>query len=237
MILPQLLLRFLRHRDDAVFYRMQAVDAIRWLEGKGIRGGAGRTALDLGCGHGVFGTELMQRGWKVAFADESNGLHEAARGSRFLQVNLDRDPIGELGRYDLVVCSNVLEHLRYPDRLIAAIPELLNPGGVFYLSWTNWLSPWGGHEFSPWHYLGTRLGPAIYDRLSSRKRFHVPHQNLFPTRIGGILATIRGQKELRVSAMAPRYYTELAFVMRVPILREFLAWNAALLIGKAGTGG
>lgn len=232
MILPQLLLHFLRHRDDAVFYRMQALDAIRWLEEQGVKSGGGRTALDLGCGHGVFGGELLARGWEVSFADESNYLHEPFRGRPFQQINLDRDPVDRVGTHDLVVCSNVLEHLAKPERLIEGIPRLLNPGGVFYLSWTNWLSPWGGHEFSPLHYLGPRIGPALYDRLSSRKRFHTPYQNLFPTFIGRILAEIRRHPELTVQAMAPRYYTELGFVLHVPVLREFAAWNAAVLIAR-----
>lgn len=232
MILPQLLLQFLRHRDDAVFYRLQAVDAIRWLETKGVVGGGGKTALDLGCGHGVFGGALMQRGWSVSFADESSYLHEEFRGRPFRAINLDRDPIRDLGRHDLVVCSNVLEHLAKPDRLLEAAPALLNPGGHFYLSWTNWLSPWGGHEFSPWHYLGPRMGPAIYDRLSSRKRFHTPHQNLFPTYIGPLLRRIRSVPGIEIQAMAPRYYTEFSVLMHLPIVREFAAWNAAILIRR-----
>lgn len=232
MILPRLLLRFLRHRDDAVFYQMQAVDAIRWLESKGVRSVAGGTALDLGCGHGVFGGELLSRGWKVSFADESCWLHDAYRQHSFSKINLDRDPLDSLGRYDLVVCSNVLEHLARPERLLESADHLLKPGGVFYLSWTNWLSPWGGHEFSPLHYLGAKAGPALYDRVSSRKRFHQPFQNLFPTYIGAVLRAIERNPNLRLKAMAPRYYTEFPWIMRLPGIREFLAWNAALLMER-----
>ncbi len=229
MILPQLLRRFLRHRDDSVLSQMQAVDAIRWLESKGVASEGVRTALDLGCGHGVFGAELLARGWKVTFADESCWLHDAYRQHPFLKINLDRDSLASLGQYDLVVCSNVLEHLAHPERLLERAHQLMNPKGFFYMSWTNWLSPWGGHEFSPLHYLGARAGPALYDRLFSRKRFHQPFQNLFPTYIGAVLRTIDRNPHLRLKAMAPRYYTEFPWIMRLPGIREFLAWNAALL--------
>ena len=37
MILPQLLWRFVHHRDDPEFYRMQALDAIGWIEEGGVR--------------------------------------------------------------------------------------------------------------------------------------------------------------------------------------------------------
>jgi len=231
MILPQLLWRFAKHRDDPVFYSMQATDAIRWLQARGVRLGAGVRALDLGCGHGVFGGELRKLGCEVVFADETNYLLPEHREAPFLSVNLDRDTLDGLGRYDLVICSNVMEHLAEPRQFLKRAEGLLTPGGRLYLSWTNWLSPWGGHEFSPLHYLGPRLGPAIFDRFAA-KRFHHPGKNLFITHIGRTLGWIRNDARLEVEAMAPRYYTELGFLMRLPGLREFLAWNCALLLRR-----
>jgi len=233
MILPQLLWRFLRHRDDPVFYRMQAADAIRWMDSKGVPQGAATSALDLGCGHGVFGGLLQSRGCRVTFADASNLLLPAYRDAPFLAVDLDRDPLESLGRHDLVVCSNVLEHLSSPRRLLDAAAGLLQPDGALYLSWTNWLSPWGGHEFSPLHYLGPSWGPRLYDAWARTPRFHTPGVNLFPTYIGRVLGWIRETGKLRIAAMAPRYYAEFAVLMRIPGLREVAAWNCALLLKRA----
>lgn len=233
MILHKLLSRFWKHRDDGGFYLLQAQDAIRWLQQNGVRLGKETRVLDLGCGHGIFGGELLKLGCQVTFADDSNGLFPELAGAPFLQVNLDQDDISKLGTYDLVVCSNVLEHLSKHDRFIQSAGTLLAPGGRLYLSWTNWLSPWGGHEFSPLHYLGTGPATWIYDKLSKRKRYHTPYVNLYPTYIGHTLRVIRQQPNLRILAMAPRYYTEFAFLLRVPVVREFVAWNCALLIGKA----
>lgn len=232
MILPQLLWRFLRHRDDPEFYRMQAADALRWIASRGVPLGAATTALDLGCGHGVFGGLLRARGCPVTFADASNLLLPAYQGAPFLPVDLDRDPLEPLGRFDLVVCSNVLEHLSRPRRFLDAAATLLTPDGVLYLSWTNWLSPWGGHEFSPLHYLGPSLGTRLYDRWSRTPRFHTPQVNLFPTYIGEVLGWIRETGTLQVTAMAPRYYTELAPILWIPGLREVAAWNCALLLKR-----
>ena len=234
MILHRLLWRFARHRDDPVFYAMQATDAIRWLRQRGVQVGPGLRVLDLGCGHGVFGGELARLGCHVTFADEQNFLLPEHRSLPFIAVNLDRDDLGDLEAHDLVVCSNVLEHLAHPRRFLQIAPRLVAPGGHLYLSWTNWLSPWGGHEFSPWHYLGPRIGPRIHDALG-RRRFHSPGRNLFVTHIGVVLRWLRADGLFQVRAMAPRYYTEFPFLMRCPGLREVLAWNAALLLARDHT--
>ena len=232
MILHKLIRRYLSHGDDAEFYRLQAEDSIRWIRANGVELGSETTVLDLGCGHGVFGQELSSLGCNVTYADEWNVVRSDIFVRRFFRVNIDKNPLIHLGKYDVVICSNVLEHLCNPNRFCAIAHRLLNPEGVIYLSWTNWLSPWGGHEFSPFHYLGTRLGPAIYDRIAKRPRFHHPYRNLFPTYIGTVLRWLDSNPNLTIEAVVPRYYTELAWMMRVPVLREFAAWNCAVILKR-----
>ena len=234
MIIHKLIAHHLKHHDDAYFYLVQAQDAIRWIEESGVSLGAGTQALDLGCGHGVFGAELMKRGCQVTFADEVKSLVPEAAGSPFRQINIDREDIAKLGEYNVVVCSNVYEHLIKPGQFIDSIHKLLTPNGRLYLSWTNWLSPWGGHEFSPFHYLGARRGYRLFDKFVGRKRNHTPFENLFPTYIGEVLKTIRRHPNLTLLRAAPRYYTEFSFLVHIPVVREFLTWNCALLIGKKG---
>ncbi|MDA1272946.1 MAG: class I SAM-dependent methyltransferase [Verrucomicrobia bacterium] len=230
MIIHRLIAHHLFNRDDPRFYTMQARDALRWIRKGGVVLNEQITALDLGAGHGIFGSELQKYGCDVVFADESNFLMPDLSGASFFEINLDQDDITGLGVYDLVICSNVLEHLSKPFDFLAAAGKLLKPNGVLYLSWTNWLSPWGGHEFSPFHYFGSRWGHRIYDKLKKRPRLHTPFVNLFPTYISEILAFIHRESGLRILRAAPRYYPELAFLVHVPALREFFTWNCALLI-------
>lgn len=237
MLLPRLIRHHLRHGTDEAFYRLQAVDAIAWLQRQGVKVNTTTRVLDLGCGSGVFGGELVRLGGQVTFADERNWLASALAGAPFHAINLDQDALGSLGRYDLVICSNVLEHLARPERLLGAAADLLEPAGHFYLSWTNWLSPWGGHDFSPFHYLGPRLGPRVWDRWVKRPRQLEPFRNLYPTYIGATLRALRRNPGLRIRRVAPRYYPELAWLMRVPVLREFLAWNCAVLLQECRESG
>lgn len=232
MIIHRLIRHHFKHHDDHDFYLIQAIDAIRWLESCGTVFERQTTVLDLGCGHGLFGAELMKKGCQITFADTVNLLLPELRGSPFLKVDLNRDDLGNVGQFAVVICSNVLEHLARAREFIASARHLLVPQGRLFLSWTNWLSPWGGHEFSPWHYLGPHWGPKLYDKLTGKKRIHTPYENLFPTYIESVLKAVKHQPGLRTLKLAPRYYTELAFLMHVPWVREFLAWNCALIIER-----
>ncbi|HEY5532870.1 MAG TPA: methyltransferase domain-containing protein [Candidatus Anoxymicrobiaceae bacterium] len=233
MIIHKLAYRYLRHGDDECFYRMQAQETVRWLRSTGVEVGQSMRVLDLGCGHGMIGGELSESGCQVVFADESDSLVPEYRNADFRLIDIENEGTDSLGKFDLVISSNVLEHISDPYSLVGSIGSLLNPGGLFYLSWTNALSPWWGHEFSPFHYLGVKRGARIFDWISKRERKHTPFVNLFPYSIGGILRMVKNEPGLEVAAIVPRYYPELAGVMKVPMLREFLAWNCVILLKKA----
>lgn len=234
MIFHRLVWRFIRHGDDAGFYRIQAEDCVRWLEENGVPLGAGVRALDLGCGLGVIGAMLSDKGCEVVFADELDSLLPGYSDVDFREVDIESDALYDLGTFDLVVCSNVLEHLRDWRGFLSGAHRLLAPGGYLYLSWTNWLSPWGGHEFSPFHYLGPRLGPAVYDRLVGKPRDKRPYENLFPTYVGKVLDSIRYDPDMKLLRAVPRYYPELPCITRIPLIREFLTFNPAVLAVRTG---
>ncbi len=234
MVLPKLISHHLKHGDDAEFYRLQAEDAIQWMKKCGVPLNKGVRAIDLGCGHGVFGAELLNRGCDVTFSDEQNFLIESLRHHPFKQFNIDSEDFEKLGEFDLVICSNVLEHLSKPERFLASLHRCVKPDGWFYLSWTNWLSPWGGHEFSPFHYFGPTFGPRLADRITGRQRKHTPYVNLFPTSIGKTLALLKLNPALRIANIAPRYYPEFSFISHIPLIREFITWNCAILLRRVG---
>lgn len=233
MIIHKLIRHHLRHGDDDAFYNLQAIEAVRWMQRNGVPMGPKTRVLDLGCGHGLFGMQFVKRGCLVTFSDHHHSLRPGLTGTYFRILKVGEEPLSKLGQFDLVLCSNLIEHLPNSEAFVDEIPSVLTYGGVMFLSWTNWWSPWGGHDFSPWHYFGTKLGPNIYDRIHGPgKRGHFPYAGLWPTHIGTVLRQIRRQPELKIVAVAPRYYTEHAWIMRIPILREFLAWNCAILIQR-----
>lgn len=235
MIIHKLIQHHLKHGDDDAFYTLQATDAIQWMQRQGVPMGHETSVLDVATGCGIFGHQFAQRGCRVVFSDHHYSLRDWMKefDYDFEVHNVGEEPLSKLGRFDLVLCSNLIEHLPNLDAFIDEIPSVLKPGGAMYLSWTNWFSPWGGHDFSPWHYFGTYLGPRIYDLIHGKgMRDHFPYAGLWPTHIGSTLRKIAKHPKLKVVAVAPRYYTEHAWLMKIPILREFLAWNCAVLIQR-----
>src|SRR5206468_3586430 len=91
MIIHKLISYYRKHGDDARFYLMQAQDAVRWIESCGVKLGPGVRALDLGCGHGVFGAELAGKGCQVTYADADNYLQADIADSPFHKIDLDRE--------------------------------------------------------------------------------------------------------------------------------------------------
>ncbi|MCL5024015.1 MAG: class I SAM-dependent methyltransferase [Nitrospirae bacterium] len=99
------------------------------------------SVLDVGCGTGVLGRHLKERG--VAEVCGIELAHAAA--SEAMQV-LDRVVEGDVERiefpflpehFDCIVCADVLEHLLDPWTLTQKLSALLKPGGCIVASIPN----------------------------------------------------------------------------------------------------
>ena len=126
MILHRLIGHHLKYGDDAAFYRMQAEDAITWIETCGRVLAPSLRTLDLGCGHGVFGKSLMQKGCQVTFADVDCQLEPELRSQPFLSVDLDKDDYRSLGHPSLHCLLQRLRAPRQPSTL--SEPDRTDPG-------------------------------------------------------------------------------------------------------------
>jgi 2-polyprenyl-3-methyl-5-hydroxy-6-metoxy-1,4-benzoquinol methylase len=90
-----------------------------------------RSICDLGCGNGHISGRLAALGYQVTGVDASaSGIQIARRaypGVEFVEAMIDREL--SLGEFDLVVSSDVIEHLYRPSDLLEAAASLLKPGG------------------------------------------------------------------------------------------------------------
>lgn len=104
------------------------VELVKKLEGV-------RSICDLGCGNGHISGRLANAGFEVTGVDASpSGIAIARRAYpnvEFVEVLIDRQL--NLGQFDLVVSSDVIEHMYRPSDLLEAARELLKPGGQILL--------------------------------------------------------------------------------------------------------
>jgi SAM-dependent methyltransferase len=198
---------------------------------------AGARVIDLGCGPGHYTRALRAGGATVLPVDldpEEFALPGGPPGGQVI-ADAGRLPV-PTASVDGVFCSNMLEHTPDTDAVLAECERVLRPGGWAWISWTNWYSPWGGHEITPLHYLGPRWGLAAYRRLKGEPRKNVPGVGLFPVHIGPTLARVRNHHGLRLLDAVPRYWPSQRWIMRVPGLREVASWNCVLVLQRAENG-
>jgi SAM-dependent methyltransferase len=129
--------------------------------------GNGRRVLDVGCAGGYLSAILAGRGYRVTGIDSPGA---AGRGFPDSIELLDRDldlglpPLA--GRFNFVICADVLEHLRRPELLLEELHDVIAPGGRLIASLPN-----SGHAYFRWNVLRGRF-PAEDRGLFDRTHLH-----------------------------------------------------------------
>jgi 2-polyprenyl-6-hydroxyphenyl methylase/3-demethylubiquinone-9 3-methyltransferase len=106
---------------------------------------AGRRVLDVGCGGGILSESMAARGAEVTGIDLGAAPLEVARLHLLetgLQVDYRQVPVEDLaaempGRFDVVTCMEMLEHVPDPASVVKACAELVRPGGQVFFSTIN----------------------------------------------------------------------------------------------------
>lgn len=99
--------------------------------------------LDLGCGSGAIGRYLAGQEGPAAIDGVTLSEEEASLAApyyrRIVVADLEQQHLGELfdTPYDVIVCADVLEHLRDSAPVLAACKSLLKPDGLLLLSVPN----------------------------------------------------------------------------------------------------
>ncbi len=228
----------LEQQDPDAFYELLSADAVALLAGEVALDRV--LAVDVGGGAGYLTRALRTAGARCVLVDAD--LHElswrgppppgtVAADARALPV--------PTGTVDLVVSSNVLEHVPQPYAVVDEMARILRPGGHLWLSFTNWYGPWGGHETSPWHYAGGERARRIFAARTGREPKNVFGASLFPLHVGAVLRRLSAHPLLSVVDARPRYLPERGrTLVRIPGFREVLTWNLEVLARRraAATG-
>jgi len=218
----------------AAYYTALARDTVSQLSQ--YTGLNGRVVADVGGGPGFFIRELRSAGARAVCVDTSSGelaaLDRPEAGSAVGTAL--RLPLAS-GAVDICFSSNVLEHVGDWRAMLAEMVRVTKPGGIVFVAFTNWLSPWGGHETSPWHYLGGSRAARRYQRKHGKPPKNHYGRSLYPVSVAAALGWARSADGAVLVDAVPRYLPAWTRpVLRVPVVREFLTWNLLLVLRRVG---
>ena len=111
--------------------------------------------LDLGCGYGGSSSYLANSGLRVTSVDiqqyDKDFLRDAIKfankkkaKAKFCQADAHYLPF-KTGTFDIIKLDSVLEHLTEPELALSECRRVLKSGGLLFISFPLFYSPYGGH--------------------------------------------------------------------------------------------
>lgn len=225
------LLRLARRRfhsnDD--YLRFQAYQGhliLDYLNEQGVSI-QGVEALDLASSIGGYGDAMTSAGAHVISVDlERPQVIPPA----FVLADAVQLPF-EAGRFPLVFCASLIEHVPDPVRLLTEIKRVLSPEGVAYLSFPPFYSPVGGHQFKPYHLLGERWALRLTRHKADSFATACGDWGLYP------LTIRRARQHIAEAGLEIRHESTrfLPFnLARIPWLGESLTWHVQFVLSPQG---
>lgn len=224
---------FRREQDDPIgFYRLLADDAVREMSRYCQLTGA--RVIDIGGASGYVGEAIADAG-AAALTVEYDWAQIVEHGRR-LRHGVQGDglalPVFDAA-FDVAYSSNVLEHVPDPEQMLREMVRVVCPGGIVFVTYTNWLSPWGGHETAPWHYFGGEWAARRYERHYGQEPKNRYGVSLYRLPVSQVLGWARDCPDVEILDAFPRYYPHwTAPLVRVPGVREVATWNLAMVLRR-----
>ncbi|MCM5527274.1 bifunctional 2-polyprenyl-6-hydroxyphenol methylase/3-demethylubiquinol 3-O-methyltransferase UbiG [Parasegetibacter sp. NRK P23] len=106
----------------------------------------GAEVLDVGCGNGVISRSLGEKGFNVRGIDVSDiAIARAKELNKLPNVKFDvisaEQLVADGNKYHAVICSEVLEHLNEPGKLLKVLNQTLHDDGVLIVTVPNGKGP------------------------------------------------------------------------------------------------
>jgi SAM-dependent methyltransferase len=217
--------------DPDRFYSLLAADSVNTL--RDVTSLGGRLVVDVGAGPEQFARAFRAAGARYLPVDHDPAVASVQAGG--LVATAAALPFAA-DSVDVVFTSNLLEHVEEPEAVADELLRVVRRGGVLVVSYTNWLSPWGGHETSPWHWLGGHRARERYTRKHGHPPKNRVDETLFRVSVRQMLAWVReheGRDRVEVLTLQPRYLPRWTrHLLRVPGVREVLTWNLLIVLRK-----
>ncbi len=156
----------------------------------------GARVLEIGCGEAGVLKAFLERGCQCVGVDLNKS--RLARGREFgaqwlasgqLQLILGDiyapEVQSQLGKFDLIVLKDVIEHIDNQANLLVKLKDYLHPGGCIFFGFPPWRMPFGGHQ------------QACKSKLLSRAAYI----HLLPASIYHRILKELGESDVRINAL------------------------------------
>lgn len=110
----------------------------------------GKTVLELGCNKGyIINSFLQHENFRAIGAEIDVNALKIARenyGDRieFVQTTPNKIPVPDES-VDIIYTIDTFEHLSQPSEILTECWRILRPGGVLFIHFGAWLTPYGSH--------------------------------------------------------------------------------------------
>lgn len=148
---PQELAKFseLAHRwwdPDSEFRPLHQINPLRleWIDS--LAQLKGQRALDVGCGGGILAEAMARRASDVTGIDLAtrplgvarlHALEAGVENIEYREIAAEALAAEAPGRFDVVTCMEMLEHVPDPASVVRACAQLVKPGGWVFFSTLN----------------------------------------------------------------------------------------------------
>jgi 2-polyprenyl-6-hydroxyphenyl methylase/3-demethylubiquinone-9 3-methyltransferase len=210
---PQELAKFseLAHRwwdPDSEFRPLHQINPLRleWIDS--LANLKGQQALDVGCGGGILAEAMARRASQVTGIDLAtrplgvarlHALEAGVENIEYREIAAEALAAEAPGRFDVVTCMEMLEHVPDPSSVVRACATLVRPGGWVFFSTLN---------RNPKSFLFAIIGAEYVLRLLPKgtheyARFIRPSELARWTRESGL--TLEGSKGMEYNPLTRRY--------------------------------
>lgn len=131
---------------ESEFKPLHAINPLRLGWVKDLAGPiAGKKILDVGCGGGILSESMAKAGADVTGIDLASEpltvarLHGLETGIKidYREISAEDLAVQTPGRYDIITCMEMLEHVPDPASIVQACATLVKPGGWVFFSTLN----------------------------------------------------------------------------------------------------
>lgn len=211
-----------------------------------IKYAKGKSILDIGCAQGNLALLLAERGFKVVATDINFNFLTYSRlkyeSGDISYLVSDAQNLPLRSGFDVIVATEILEHMAYPEKFISAIKSLLKPQGVIIISTPN-----GDYIFSRiYHYSQVKehleeltkrqCGPGVESHLfhfTSGELTGIFKKNGFNILNFEFLNTMLLNRKiffLLQMMIGPALIKRIeSFILRIKGLNKFLAYSSLLV--------